>query len=490
MLHTGQILHDRYQIQLQLGHNAGRYTFQAQDLQTEKCVVVKVLSFDRQFQWEDLKLFEREAATLKALSHSAIPYYLDSFDVELPDFKGFAMVQTYINARSLKDWATSGRSLSEIEIQQIAGALLEVLIYLHDQHPPVIHRDIKPSNVLLTNRSGHMTGEVYLIDFGSVQTRHTDQTRTVVGSYGYMPIEQFGGRSLPASDLYSLGATLISLITGTHPADLLKDDQQIEFEPGAINSVFVSWLKWLTKPQASQRPQSAKIALDALDAIGQVNVVTTQPDAWFWDQVRQEWMTRSPIKILSKPECSKINLRISSETLELVLPHNRLKTAIDLIGLGAWTTVWNISVLSGFVVSILSSNFTVTLFLVFLVFVGLFMIYLFVNALYKQFLHTRFYINRSHFILYYTFLGFKWSNSCSKTELRKLIYVPLRYEGTGEERKKIGSNLYLQLNKREISLGCGLSEDELGWLKQELGDWLGMSQRSELSNGQQVRSAV
>ena len=227
---VGQVLHSRYQIERQLKYNDGKYTLLAKDLQTKQLVAIKILSFDRNFKWEDLKLFEREATTLKDLSHPAIPRYIDSFDLNLSDCKGFAMVQTYIDARSLQDWIESGRSFSEAEVQQIARALLEVLIYLHNRHPAVIHRDIKPSNILLTDRSGHCEGKVYLVDFGSVQTITTDNTRTVVGSYGYMPPEQFGGRAVPASDLYSLAATLIWLVTGTHPADLLTGNLQIDFE--------------------------------------------------------------------------------------------------------------------------------------------------------------------------------------------------------------------------------------------------------------------
>ena len=81
-------------------------------------------------------------------------------------------------------------------------------------------------------RSGNSVGQVYLVDFGSVQTVLAAEggTRTVVGTYGYMPPEQFGGRTVPASDLYSLGATLIYLVTGTHPADLPQKDFRIQFE--------------------------------------------------------------------------------------------------------------------------------------------------------------------------------------------------------------------------------------------------------------------
>ena len=58
----------------------------------------------------------------------------------------------------------------------------------------MIHRDLKPSNILLGERSGNSVGQVYLVDFGSVQTVLATEggTRTVVGTYGYMPQEQFG----------------------------------------------------------------------------------------------------------------------------------------------------------------------------------------------------------------------------------------------------------------------------------------------------------
>lgn len=56
-----RVLKERYAIQQQLGKNAGRQTLLARDLQTEELVAIKVLSFGADFQWDDLKLFEREA---------------------------------------------------------------------------------------------------------------------------------------------------------------------------------------------------------------------------------------------------------------------------------------------------------------------------------------------------------------------------------------------------------------------------------------------
>ena len=271
---SGEILADRYQCDRRLGKQAGRQTLLARDLKTQQQVVVKLLSFSSDFNWEDLKLFEREVETLKSLSHVAIPRYLDSFEIDTPNRKGFALVQTYIEAKSLQEYLSDGRTFSESEVKQLATALLDILAYLHQRQPPVIHRDIKPSNILLKNRSGNSVGEVYLVDFGAVQTLATQQgkTVTVVGTYGYMPPEQFGGRAVPASDLYSLGATLIALITKQHPADLPQQDLQLEFEQFTqLSPAFTNWLKWMTVPSLERRPASVQIAKEVLQKPQQIN---------------------------------------------------------------------------------------------------------------------------------------------------------------------------------------------------------------------------
>jgi serine/threonine protein kinase len=262
----GQILGDRYQLQSLLGHTTGRRTFLATDLQSQSTVVIKLVLFGPDFTWDDLKLFQREADTLKTLDHPALPHYLNSFQVDTKLGKGFALVQDYIAARSLQDWVQSGRRFSEAELQTIARDLLAILDYLHNRQPPVIHRDIKPSNILLGDRSDHSPGQVYLVDFGSVQTVSHGGTITVVGTYGYMPPEQFGGHSTPASDLYGLGTTLIYMATGKHPADLPQDSLRIEFEAlVTLNQPFIRWIQWLTEPSLSKRPVSAQQALQKLN---------------------------------------------------------------------------------------------------------------------------------------------------------------------------------------------------------------------------------
>lgn len=305
------VLGDRYELQRQLGKNSGKRTLLARDLQTQTPVVIKLLPLDSETEWDDLKLFEREAEILQQLSHPAIPQYLHHFEINLrSQQKGFALVQTYIEGRSLEAYLRAGRVFSEAEAKHIAKSMLDILIYLHEQHPPVIHRDIKPSNILLTDGSGDRTHRVHLVDFGSVKTASAveNTTFTVVGTYGYMPPEQFSGRAIAASDLYSLSATLITLVTGTHPSSLPRQGLRIAFEQIVnLSPTFADWLSWLTEANLNRRPTSARQALQALEQ-GQMRNVKLKAE---------------------KPADSKINFTQTPEALEILIPtllgHTKLR---------------------------------------------------------------------------------------------------------------------------------------------------------------------
>ncbi|MEN8447537.1 MAG: serine/threonine-protein kinase, partial [Cyanobacteria bacterium J06555_13] len=264
-------LRDRYTLKHILGKRPGRRTFLAKSCKTGQPVAIKVMLFGPDFTWEALKLFEREAQTLQTVDHPAIPKYLDFFEIDTPLIKGFALVQTYIQAKSLQTLVTAGRRFSESELTLIAQSLLTTLHYLHSAEPSVIHRDIKPSNILLSepadsnasNPHNSTLGQLSLIDFGSVQTLQHDGTMTIVGTYGYMAPEQFGGKAKPASDLYGLGATLIYLATGEHPVELMQDGMQIEFASN-LSETFKRWLQQLITVDLSKRTESASVALHQL----------------------------------------------------------------------------------------------------------------------------------------------------------------------------------------------------------------------------------
>ncbi|MBF2076370.1 MAG: serine/threonine protein kinase [Synechococcales cyanobacterium C42_A2020_086] len=311
-----QVLHSHYRIQSLLGRQTGRRTFLAMDLETRIPVVIKLLLFNPDFSWDDLKLFEREAETLKSLNHPAIPQYLDCFEVETELGNGFALVQSYIEARSLQHWVESGRTFSEAELKSIAAQVLDILKYLHSRQPPVIHRDIKPSNILLSDRSGNSPGQVYLVDFGSVQTVVQGGTVTIVGTYGYMPPEQFGGQTSPASDLYSLGATLIYLLTRVHPADLPRRRGQIQFDAKSqVSDRFQNWLKCLVHPEVDQRLNTAQQAVDTL---------------------RDDSLPLQTGQVLpSRPQGSRVILTKTDEQLQITIPAIPVKRKLEAV----WTAV-------------------------------------------------------------------------------------------------------------------------------------------------------
>ena len=261
------LLKQRYLIFKKLSNTGRRLTFLAQDSCSEELVVIKILLFaNASFKWDDLKLFEREAQTLKNLDYPAIPKYLNYFEIDYENFRGFALVQTYIDALSLETIMKEGRRFSEVELIEFAEKILAILIYLHQQIPAVIHRDLKPSNILIANRSGNSIGDVYLVDFGAAQIAASKEngTITIVGSYGYIPLEQFGGQTTTASDLYSLGMTLIYLITGVHPAELPQVNGRAKFSSSDISGKFARWLDKVTHPHLDKRFNSAKSALTAL----------------------------------------------------------------------------------------------------------------------------------------------------------------------------------------------------------------------------------
>ncbi|OLP16799.1 serine/threonine protein kinase [Leptolyngbya sp. 'hensonii'] len=274
MLQPKQVLHDRYRLCHKLGQNAGRQTWLAEDLQAKptESVIIKLLTFGGDVQWEDLKLFEREAQVLQQLQHPAIPHYRDYFSIDDRSL-WFGMVQDYIPGQSLKDLLHQGKRFTEPEIQKIAGEVLEILIYLHGFSPPVLHRDLKPSNLIWGEDD-----RIYLVDFGAVHDRGVAEgaTFTVVGTYGYAPVEQFGGRTVPASDLYALGATLIHLLTGISPADLPQRNLQIQFADRiSVSPALVPWLHKMTEPALEKRFARADQALTTLRS-GEM-LVTVEP---------------------------------------------------------------------------------------------------------------------------------------------------------------------------------------------------------------------
>jgi serine/threonine protein kinase len=460
----GDRFSSRYEVQQHLGKRAGRQTLLARDLETQELVVIKLLSFGTDFAWDDLKLFEREAETLKALSHRFIPRYVDYFEIDSPNLKGFALVQTYIEAKSLEEHLKAGRTFSEADIKQLAKALLEILTYLHSRQPPVIHRDIKPSNILLTNRSGNRIGDVYLVDFGSVQTLAATEggTITVVGTYGYMPPEQFGGRATPSSDLYSLGATLIYLATGRHPADLPQTDLRIQFEQVVnLSPALSSWLKWMIQPSLARRLASATEALQAIE------------------QPQQRQQSSNYPTVVRKPVGSKILLNQGADSLEILLPPKGFK--LSILGWTAFALFWNLICLGmTSIFDVASINPFSALLLLLCWSLGIRMTL--VEILFSLFGRVRISLDQQKMTVAYELFGFKYRRRpAPRSHICKLVHTR-RYSRPAKSIEYASSSghvveeprliIWSGTTKYELCGGKRLTDPELDWLAKELSDCL------------------
>jgi serine/threonine protein kinase len=264
MLNPGTIIQNRYRLEYQLNDNPNRQSWFAEDLETEEQVIVKLLALGGAVQWDDLKLFEREAQVLKQLDHPKIPKCRDYFSIDDRTL-WFGLVQQYIPGISLKQRLTQGQNFTEAEIYEIIAQILDILEFLHQFNPPILHRDLKPSNLILGEDN-----QIYLIDFGAVQAKPnaTGRTFTVVGTYGYTPLEQFGGQAVPASDLYALGATIIELLTGISPSDLPQKDLKIQFREQITNNIdlhLINWIERLIEPSLERRLKNVVEARKSLE---------------------------------------------------------------------------------------------------------------------------------------------------------------------------------------------------------------------------------
>ena len=465
------ILNETYQVQSQLSKRGGRETLLAKNLDSQELVVVKLLKFGWDAAWTDFELFEREAKTLKNISHPAIPNYLDYFELNLPDCKGFSLVQEYIAAPSLETALEAGRTFDELEIEEIAEASLDILQYLHQRQPPIIHRDIKPSNILLGDRSGNSVGRVYLIDFGAVKNvAATDGgTITVVGTYGYMPPEQFGGIASPASDLYSLGATLIYLATGRHPTELPSKDGRIIFEDSVnLKLSLTQWLRKLTEPSCDRRFKSAA---EALQALKQPNILQNS-------------------EIIKQPASSKIKLRKTPEEIDVYLPpHGFTPELIFIIG---FAIAWNSFLIlwTGGAIFLAPSPINIFLGLFSIPFwtVGLGMVGIILFTLFGS---TRLKINSKQISLTYKCWWFKYQKPKPTTRHKIAAIFLTKLSSNGKTKKDIkavtvwaDAKSYRIQNTSDRNSSQDiytryLSAIELDWLAQELSEWLNIPVTNE-----------
>ena len=307
----GDIIQDKYRIVSILGEGGTAITYEAIDLTQEISVAIKVLSLQQTKDWKLVELFEREIKVLKNLNHSQIPQYLDSFSIDTKSDRIFILVQELIIGKSLADLVEQGWYFQEKEVKNIAQQVLEILTYLHSFQPPVIHRDIKPHNIIRTD-----TGEIYLVDLGAVQDIYRNTlTRgaTFVGTIDYMSPEQLRGHASFASDLYSLGCTLLYLLTRRSPSELPLQRMKIDFRSSLnISEQFTEWLDIILEPVLEDRFSSTA---EALNRLHRKKLIAPQPLLGSLIKIKR----RSNSLLIYIPPQRKLNRRQTQLLAEVLL---------------------------------------------------------------------------------------------------------------------------------------------------------------------------
>jgi serine/threonine protein kinase len=229
-------LRGTYRIEAKHGEGSFGITYRATDAATGDTLIVKELRIEKLHDWKALELFEREGEVLSTLSHPNIPAFRDFFahggpsalpvsvlrTDDAPRHLSLVLVQEFIEGVTLEQRIRLGQRMEPRDGERVLRELLGALHYLHERTPPLVHRDIKPGNVIVTP-----DGRPYLVDFGAIQNRlrtPEETGSTIVGTVGYMPLEQLRGDARPASDLYALGVTMVVALAGRPLADLPFDD--------------------------------------------------------------------------------------------------------------------------------------------------------------------------------------------------------------------------------------------------------------------------
>ncbi|MGY2946540.1 hypothetical protein [Thermostichus sp. MS-CIW-34] len=267
-------------------------------------------------------------------------------------------------------------------------------------------------------------------------------------SYGYMPLEQFGGRTVPASDLYSLGATLIHLLTGQHPADLPQEGARIAFEQAVhLSPPFRDWLRWMTEPVVADRPASARQALEALEHLDRRPALTPSDAA------------AVPTR---QPAGSRIQLHKSEQTFQVVIPARQIGVLVLL----PFAIAWNSFITFFTIISVghapFPANLVFGLFMLPFWTVGLEMVGRILYGLFGK-VHLRIdteYIRLAHEVFG---LRFRRVPPSRRWDIGRLELIP---------RQSPQLNIWAGNRKYELGAGIPLQEPELEWLASELSRWL------------------
>ncbi|SEC79907.1 Serine/threonine protein kinase [Streptomyces sp. 2131.1] len=268
---AGLLLAGRYRLGDVLGRGGMGKVWRAHDEVLHRTVAVKELTAGLYVAESDrIVLHQRTQKEARAAARITHPGVVTVHDVVEYDNRPWIVMQ-YVDGPSLADRAKE--SGGEIDAREAARIGLHVLGALRAAHGAgVLHRDVKPGNVLLAR-----DGRVLLTDFG-IAAIEGDSTITrtgeLVGSIDYLAPERVrGGDPGPASDLWSLGATLYTAVEGrspfrrTSPISTMQAVVTEEPPPPARAGALAPVITALLRKEPEDRPTAAETERMLLEAM-------------------------------------------------------------------------------------------------------------------------------------------------------------------------------------------------------------------------------
>jgi tetratricopeptide (TPR) repeat protein len=226
----------RYRLTRWLGEGGMGVVYEAEHMDIERRVALKILRFDLSQQAHMAQVFRDEA---RAASKVGSKYIVEIFDFgELPDGRLWFCMEMLQGHDLVPDDETQ-----TTDVSRLIGLMRMTAKGLHQAHSQgIVHRDIKPENILaVREESGRDT--IKIVDFGiSALLAAGQQGASIAGTPHYMPPEQVLGQAFDGRcDMYAMGCMAYELLTGRPPflADDLDTllDMQVNHEPPPVESV-------------------------------------------------------------------------------------------------------------------------------------------------------------------------------------------------------------------------------------------------------------
>lgn len=256
------LLNNTYRIQSLLGRGGTSEVYKARSEISGRVVALKALKSEFSTNDDYLVLMTREE-DVRDIRHDAIVRYYDN--QRMPNGVVY-LVMDFIDGPGLETKLKEG-GMSAQDLMTIGARVAEGLVAAHERN--IVHRDLSPDNIILRNGA---PSEAVIIDFGIAKDTNPG-AETIVGNefagkYAYAAPEQLSGQTDARSDLYSLGALLLSTYRGEKP-DMGANPMEVvqrKAQPPNVDGVpepLRSIITKMTDPIPANRFQTAQALLDA-----------------------------------------------------------------------------------------------------------------------------------------------------------------------------------------------------------------------------------